>query len=291
MKTSLSIGYWVMLILLCLHSGPLLAQEENEEDSIEHEESVIPVIGVIKVKDSLKNSKAKTVEIPKTDFFNSGFIDILNSGQINASARFIRLHVGEPGKFIIPLSIHSGVSSNSFQKQDSEYQPNNVLGTNLINPLSGLVNISIEGVAFLKKKQKLTKAGLLYQFGERMLTGMGTVEEDDPGPGKPHNFLNSFGSFGFYFQTGAWEKANTKNVGIMWLGLRYMGCYTNPDQLRKFMPDIKSNGFYHGYSFAWGVEINNTLNIKIVHYKYIKKPEITNSMPIYQFSFNYTFKK
>jgi hypothetical protein len=264
-----------------------------------------PLFSIAQVKDSLQKtvSKSTTVQTAsktinlkdlKPEIFSSGFIDIINGGQVNASARFIRLYVGEPGKFSVPLSLYSGVSSNNFQNTSaiSGQRSNDVLVTNFINPLSGLANMSVDGVLFFKKKtEKVTKSGLLYHIGERVLTGIRTGLSSDPRTGKPHNFFNSFGSLGLYFQTGAWERSNAKNVGLSWFALRYIGCYTNPRQLKEFLPDIKTNGVYHGYSIAWGVEINNLVNIKVVYYKYSKKPEINYSLPIYQFSFNYSVKK
>jgi len=246
---------------------------------------------------TVKNTPPKEY---KPEIFTSGFIDIINSGQVNASARFVRLLIGEPGNtskdragFAIPLSLYSGVSSNNFQNNQSAFQRNNdILVTNFINPLSGFANISIDGVAFFKKKTtKVTKAGLLYHVGERILTGVRTGAINNPSSGKPVNFLNTFGAMGFYFQTGAWDRNNSKNLGLSWFAFRYIGCYTNPRQLREFLPDINTNGFYHGWSLAWGVEINNFVNIKVVYYKYVKKPEIDYALPIYQFSFNYTLKR
>ncbi|MGH2552600.1 MAG: hypothetical protein ACRDEB_02720, partial [Chitinophagaceae bacterium] len=229
----------------------------------------------------------------KPEIFTSGFIDIINNGQVNASARFIRLYIGEPGKFAVPVSLYSGVSSNNFQNTQSYTQrSNDALVTNFINPLSGLANISIDGIVFFNKKStKVTKAGFLYHGGERILTGIRTGPVTDPATGKPVNFLNSFGALGLYFQTGAWDRNNSKNVGISWFAFRYIGCYTNPTQLKEFLPNVETNGLYHGWSLAWGVEINNFVNIKVVYYKYVKKPEINYYLPIYQFSFNYTLKK
>jgi hypothetical protein len=201
--------------------------------------------------------------------------------------------VGEPGKFAIPLSIYSGVSSNNFANQQSPVfnRSNDQLVNNFINPLSGLANISVDGVVFFKKKsEKVTKTGLLYHAGERILTGIRTGPVAEPTTGKPVNFLNSFSSMGLYFQTGAWERNNTKNVGVSWFAFRYIGCYTNPSQLKEIMPMIETNGLYYGYSLAWGVEINKLVNIKVVYYKYSKKPEIDYYLPIYQFSFNYSLK-
>lgn len=237
-------------------------------------------------------SPAKSTDY-KPEIFTSGFIDIVNNGQINASARFVRLLIGEPGKFAIPLSIYSGVSSNNFQNmQTPAFSRNNdQLVANFINPLSGLANLSVDGVIFFHKNEKLTKAGMLYHFGERILTGFRTGPVSEPTTGKPVNFLNSFGAAGVYFQTGAWERNNAKNTGVFWLVGRYIFCKTGSNQLKEFLPYIKTNGFYHGWSLAWGVEINNFVNIKVVYYKYVKKPEIEYSLPIYQFSFTYALKK
>ena len=95
---------------------------------------------------------------------------------------------------------------------------------------------------------------------------------------------------GLYFQTGAWERNQAKNVGVCWLALRYIGCYTNKRQITEFLPDVFTNGIYHGYSFGFGVEINDLVNIKVIYYKYVKEPEIDYTLPIYQFSFNYSLK-
>lgn len=228
----------------------------------------------------------------KPEIFTSGFIDIVNNGQINASARFIRLFIGEPGKFALPLSFYSGVSSNNFQQQlPGVPQSNETLVTHFINPLSGLANLSVDGVIyFTRKKEKLTKTGLLYHLGERVLTGVRTGLITDPLTGKPVNFLNGFGALGLYVQTGAWERSNNKNMGVTWLAWRYISCYTNPSQLKEFMPDIQTNGVYKGWSLGWGVEITRLVNIKVLYYKYTKSPEIDYSVPIYQFSFNYSLK-
>ncbi len=47
---------------------------------------------------------------------------------------------------------------------------------------------------------------------------------------------------------------------------------------------LETNDIYYGYSIACGIEISNSLNTKIVYYKYNKKPEIEYYLPIYQFS-------
>lgn len=241
-----------------------------------------------KIVDSVKNKSLKP------EIFNSGFIDIVNNGQVNASARLLRLYIGEQGKFAIPLSFYGGVGSNSFQNQQAGgllTKSNDHLVSQYINPLSGLINISIEDIKYFKKYETVTKAGLLYQVGERVLNGIRTGNISNPLTGKPTNFLNGFATAGLYFQTGAWEKTNAKNVGVFWLATRYHFCYSNPKQIKEFLPNVETNGIYTGYSVGFGIEINNLVNIKAIYYKYTKAPEIEYGLPIYQFSFNYTMGK
>ena len=245
--------------------------------------------------DSIKivRNNPEKQKVYKPEIFTSGFIDIVNNGQINASARFVRLLIGEPGKFAIPLSIYGGVSNNNFQNQVNagSFQRNNDhLINQYINPLSGLINISIEGIVYYRKVPKITNSGFLYHFGERLLTGSYTGQINNPQTGKPVNFLNSFVTAGLYFQTGAWERNNAKNVGVFWMAIRYIACFTTPKRLKEFLPDIQTNGIYHGYSLGFGIEINSLLNLKLIYYKYLKRPEIDYSLPIYQLSFNYTIK-
>lgn len=228
----------------------------------------------------------------RPEIFTSGFIDIMNNGQVNASARFIRLLIGEPGRFSIPLSFYSGVSANNFQNQTpvNGQRSNEHLVSGYINPLSGLINVSVDGIIYFDKGKRVSRGGFLYHFGEKILTGYKTGDITDPQTGKPISFLNSFLTNGFYLQTGAWEKNNSKNIGVFWMVLRYHLTYTNPVQVRKFLPGIETNGIYMGYSGGFGIEINNLLNLKVIYYKYTKKPEIDYTLPIYQFSFNYTLK-
>lgn len=240
------------------------------------------------IADSSKNTK------PTPEIFTSGFIDIMNSGQVNASARFVRLSIGEPGKFSIPLSIYGGVSNNTFNGQQGTatavQKSNDQLINQYINPLSGLINVSVDGIWYFSKTQKITRSGFIYQLGERVLTGYKTGPANNPQTGRPSNFLNGFGTAGIYFQTGAWERNNAKNVGIFWMAGRYIITHSSRKSIKEFLPDIETNGLYHGFSLGFGVEINNLINIKAIFYRYLKKPEIEYYLPIYQFTFNYSLK-
>ena len=136
----------------------------------------VPTIAQIATKAGDKAMDTTKPKLLKPEIFNSGFIDIVNSGQVNASARLLRLYIGEQGKFAVPLSFYGGVSSNNFQNQNSASglltKSNDHLVSQYINPLSGLINISIEDVKYFKKTEAVTKTALLYQVGERVLNGV-----------------------------------------------------------------------------------------------------------------------
>lgn len=236
--------------------------------------------------DSFQNKKG-TPEV-----FTSGFIDVLNSGQVNASARILRLNIGEPKKFSIPISFYCGVSNNNFQSQGVQFsKTNDHLVTHYINPMSGLINISVDGDGCLTTKDKITKLSFVYQVGERLLHAIRIGPISDPETGKAINFLNGFGATGFLFETGAWEKTDSKNIGIFWTAVRFHISKSSSKQIKEFLPKIETNGLYYGYSIGFGIEINNLVNIKTIYYKYLEAPEIDYGLPIYQFSFNYQLKK
>ena len=222
---------------------------------------------------------------------NSGLLDILTNGQINASARLIRLYVGEPGGFSVPLSFYSGVSSNNFQNQQSmSGRSNSHLVYDFVNPVSGLLNVSVDGIIPWTKKNRITKAGLIYQAGERVLTGFREGPLTSANTGQPVNFLSSVIVAGIYLQTGAWEKANDSNPGICWSSVRYIVSITGKKQLRNFLQDI-NDGNFHAWSLGWGIEISNLISIKFIYFKYLRAPAINYSFPVCLVSFNYSVKK
>ena len=228
----------------------------------------------------------------KTEVLNAGFIDLVSSGQVSASARLIRLRIGEPDKFSLPFTIYSGVSNNAFPAQvmGMAARTNEHLVTQFITPLSGLLNFSIDGWKCFSKQEKITQAGFIYQLGERLLTGYRTTLPGSWLNGRPHNFLNSFATLGLFFQTGAWEKDRSANMGTCWVSVRYHAAYTNPSQLNIFLEGINTNGIYSGYSLGFGLEISYAVHLKAQVYRYDKPPEPVYSLPLYQFSFNYALQ-
>ena len=235
--------------------------------------------------------KRQAAVLERPELFNAGFIDVVNNGQLAASARLVRLQIGEQGKFNLPLSVYGGVSNGSFHSGAmavNSLRGNEHLVSQFITPLSGILNFSFEGTWFVRSNSSVTKWGLLYQIGERVLTGNKVSASGFFAPQRPIHFVNSYLVTGLYFQTGAWEKTDQKNMGVCWLALRYHLCYSGSQQLRQFLPSLRGPGIYSGYSMGMGVRVNTLINLKAVYYQYKKAPEPDYFLPIYQFSFNYT---
>lgn len=240
-----------------------------------------------KIDTSIKNNNSnvsKDVKENKPELFNSGFIDFQNNGQLNASARIFKIYIGEPKKFVMPISIYSGVSGNNANNGSLSLKGSEQMVLGLINPMSGLFNISTDNSFSLKKKQSLTKFSFHLQIGQKMISGQMANSL------KAFNFFSSFSNSGLLFQTGAWEKDKEKNMGIFWIIIRFHLIQTSKSfkQLSGYPPERR---IFIGYSMGTGIEINNVLNIKLYYYKYLSPGSQIFDMPIYQLSFNYNLKK
>jgi hypothetical protein len=220
----------------------------------------------------------------KPELFNSGFIDFQNSGQMNASARVFKIYIGEPKKFMLPLSVYSGVSGNNYNTNAASASSGQQMVLGLINPLSGVFNFSTDNTfRFGKKIKSLTGISFLYQLGEKMITAQQAFTY------KTFNFFSTYANSGLLFQTGAWEKDKEKNMGVFWILLRYHLVRTSNTfyKLSGYPPD---NKMFRGYSIGMGIEINNVLNIKSYYYRYINPGADIFDIPIFQLTFNYSMK-
>lgn len=230
-------------------------------------------------------SNPPPIQPKKPELFNSGFIDFQNSGQMNASARVFKIYIGEPKKFMLPVSVYSGVSGNNYNTGNninSRGSEQMILG--LINPMSGMFNLSTDNTFRFKGKSKsLTGFSVVYQLGEKMVSGQQAITL------KSFNFFSTYANSGLLFQTGAWEKDKEKNMGVFWVLLRYHIVQTSNTffKLSGYPPDKE---IFKGYSIGMGIEINNVLNIKSYYYRYIHPGADIFDIPIFQLTFNYSMK-
>ncbi|HUR10385.1 MAG TPA: hypothetical protein VM012_03400 [Flavitalea sp.] len=217
----------------------------------------------------------------KTELFTNGFVDVLNNGYTNASARIFRLYVGQPGRFALPLSLYTGVAANNFNP--SLFRSNDELILQLINPLSGILNISVEGRSSGKKNSSLTRIGGQYQGGSKLLSA------HDPSFLRTITFLHSFVNAGIFFQTGAWERNKQQEVGIFWVLLRILAA-TSSSTLIEILLHHSVRQPIVGFSIGTGIEINKVLNMKVFYYHYLNQEKPLSRLDIFHLSFNYSMK-
>lgn len=220
----------------------------------------------------------------KPELFNSGFLDFQNSGQINAAARVFKLYIGEPGKFMLPVSVYSGVSGNNYNTGNTTSTKGSeqmILG--IINPMSGVFNISTDYILRIGNKSSLTGFSFVYQLGEKVLTGQQITTY------KSFSFFSTYANTGLLFNTGAWERDKEKNMGIFWLLFRghLMQLGQSFQSLSGYPPD---NKVFKGFSIGVGIEINNVLNVKSFYYRYVDAGTPAFDIPIYQITFNYSMR-
>lgn len=166
---------------------------------------------ILMKKSTSINTQIEAIQSPaikKPELFNSGFLDFQNSNQINAAARIFRLYIGDPKKFKVPLSIYSGVSGNNYNSGLSSIKGSEQMIISLINPMSGILNISTDNSVCLSKKNKLTTISFEYQLGEKMVTGSQAITL------KNFNYFSTFINCGLLFKTGAWEKGKRKECWV-----------------------------------------------------------------------------
>ena len=217
----------------------------------------------------------------KPEILSGGFIDFVQTGQMNASARLMRLYIGEPGKFQVPVSIYTGVSANSL----SAYRQNEDFVLNLINPGSGIFNMCFDGTNKLAGiKTKVTSLQLQYQVGFRFLSVY------DRRLFKNSTFFNAIGSLGLTFVTGAWEKNKANNIGVFWLNVRGL-CSNNPPSVINSILEEKVIQNLLGYSVGMGIEISQATNVKIFYFRFLNNRSIAAfTPPFIQLSFNYSMR-
>lgn len=249
--------------------------------------AAMPLLSLLAQSDS-----ARKALNPKPELLTSGFVDVYSNGQTGAAARLVRLNIGDPNGLQLPLSVYAGVTAQSFpgySAQQGAAENSQNLGGQMLNPLAGILNTCIDGIWFTKKQlRKITRWGVLYQTGLRLLTANRFVAAGLQL--QPANFINTIGATGFYFQTGAWEFTQPGRLGLFWVTARLMGSQSRKSTVQSFFPEHKIPDFYYGYSLGLGIEVSRLISLRVVGYQFLKQPEWTNQSGIYQLSFQYALK-
>lgn len=227
------------------------------------------------------------------EWLSAGMMEWGQGGQLLASARVVRLMIGEPGRWQVPLSIYSGVSqpgSSALGGTAGGSRSNESITWQLYSPWSGMMNVGFEGQRLWADWGAHSGLRFLFQLGERALSGYRLGPLNDPLAGRQQLLWNHYAVFGCVIHTGAWERSNPKNLGRGWLLLRGHLSYSSPDQLRMLFPLPAFRGLYGGASMGLGIEVSRVVHLRVGVSWPVGGPEWSSARSLTQLSFQYNWK-
>lgn len=230
----------------------------------------------------ISNGFVEKAEEDPVEVLSNGFVDYVSNGSIQSSARLLRINIGERDKFYIPFFIYTGTAGKAFGEQDAS----EIAVSNLLNPISGTVNLSFHGTQNLVVGSDLTKLKLAYQLGGRFL---GAGREASEGT---VSFLNTFGNAGFFFQTEAWNPDQPENMGVAFLQVKLLATFSSEgvmDEIFEGNDSLERQLF--GYSVDGGIEIDQTISLKLGVYQFFTTSVDALNNPLIKFSIDYSFGK
>jgi len=201
----------------------------------------------------------------KVDLFSKGLIDYGFSGQVQASAQAVKINIGEPQGFYVPIYLLVGATNGDIGSE--KLNKSTVLS--MINSTGGLLNLSTNFyVKLLESNSGITNLRFTSQLGGKLVTGRDSLSSD--GKATPMGFLEA----GLFFQTGAWEAdAGYEEGGIFWLQARYAIMSMAKDDLKSYFGEAV-NQLPAGPKIEMGILIKNKVNIKLSYFKAVSGERI-----------------
>ncbi len=213
-------------------------------------------------KDSIKKDTIKTLpKLPKPSFLDQSYLDIFTNGSFQASAQLIKVHIGEPAGYHVPLYICMSLSGSTIKQDTSKI---GIFGS-LINPIGGTISASLSRNhrgfrKYVGKTSEITHAGFSYHTSIRLINGQNNKQEIVP-------FVSFYSDVGVYFQTGAWlANENPNNLGIFYFQPKLFFCTQKQSKVTEvFGEKVPSTLF--GASVEVGIHIASKLNFRVIYSK------------------------
>lgn len=233
----------------------------------------------------INENRAKTFAAgeKKPILFGKTLLDYGYSGQLQASTQALKINIGEPQGFYLPVYLLVGTANGDLGSNES----NKGTVASLINSSGGTVNLSGNFyVNLLKSSSGITSLKFSTLLGGKLVTGRDVTTGS--GLFKPSGFAES----GLYFQTGAWEDGGQyKDGGIFWLQARYAALTMSKDDLRSFFGDDALSA-PTGPKIELGIFIESKVNIKLSFFKPVTGTKIpTLSSNQFKLALDYSVSK
>jgi hypothetical protein len=214
------------------------------------------------------------------DLLARGFFDVVTSGQVQASAQVIKLRIGEPDGFSMPVYLLTGATRTTFG--NAEEAEAAVL--DLVAPNGGFVNVMTNIYAnLINSNTDVTSLKFTGSIGGRLISAREQSEGD------VSIFGAGYAHAGLYFQTGARIVGPNPQDGIFWIQAAYSGSLLSNNQLQTYFgADAEAP---RGLRGELGIFIKERVNLKLGAFI----PDAGKSLPaldktLVRFAFDYNVK-
>lgn len=219
----------------------------------------------VEVYTGISDSLSLAAEEKSVELFGKGLLDYGFEGQLQAAAQAVKINVGEPNGFYLPIYLLVGATSGDFGS--SEINKGTVM--NLINPTGGTFNLSTNVyVKLFSSESGITSLKFNSYLAGKLISGRNLV--DNSAQMKPSGYFDS----GLFFQTGAWvDEDGYKDGGIFWIQAKYSLSYMDKEDLQSYFgPSVTTAP--HGPRVEIGCLIEGRVNIKLSYYKSADRDEV-----------------
>ncbi len=226
---------------------------------------------------------ADTVE-KQVELLGRGFVDFFSNGKMQGTAQLLKINIGEPKGFYVPLYLLVGSSGDGLGSQ----KKNENTIANLLNPIGGIFNGTINGRNNLYASNSgITSLKVSYQLSGKLVNAQDTLTGSS-------KFLGAgYGNLGLFFQTGAWDPDEKGNMGVFWVQAKATASYAfNDASYKEVLGKDYTQSYFIGYAIDLGIEINNRINLKAGVYQYLNNQDLELiKNPVFKFSLDYNLKK
>lgn len=189
---------------------------------------------------------------PRVELFGRGLLDLHFSGQVEASAQTLKIRIGEPDGFSVPLYLITGATSSTFGA--SEFNEETLVS--LISPTGGFLNAMLNGT--LTIVQSATGISRVQVAG----LGSGRLHAARPADGGDMSIFGAgYVDGGVLLQTGAWDaNGSYEQGGVAWLQAKYNAVLISTNRLQEYFGEDSEQP--HGVRIEGGLLIRNRVNVK-----------------------------
>jgi hypothetical protein len=187
------------------------------------------------------------------EFFGRGLTEMHFTGQVEASTQILKIRIGEPNGFSIPLYLLTGATNTVF----GDGEPSEATIADLTSATGGFLNGSFNGdLPLFQSQSTITQIRLGMMGGVRLLSGRPQTSGD----------VTLFGAGyldgGIIFQTAAWaDDGDYEEGGVFWIQLKYAGTAAPEATLREIFGEQVEEP--HGVRADLGILIKDRVNVKL----------------------------